>query len=361
YQAVRAGLDAGNLALSSEALSRLLADFPDSYNTEKAVLLTGQTVSRLGDPAAAREIFGEFVKKNPGATLKAEASLAVARTYESQGKWAEAGAQYDAWLKEFTNNPARARAEFQRAQAWLRSGQQTQGMSSLTNLLERFPTNEISPLARWWVADYYFGAGNLQAAEYNYQLLFQNPAWAKTQLGYQARMMAGRVSAARRVWKDSSQYFLDLYNDTNAPQDLRMQALFAYGDNLISRDSTNKLADYEEAIRVFGRVQEAGPTNRLGLLALGQKAVCLLQWVQSDSGTNALQAFRELATSPYADITARSIASVGMGVALERQTTGKTPAEQAALMQQALGHYLDVLYFEKNLKPGEQPDLFWVR
>jgi tetratricopeptide (TPR) repeat protein len=247
--------------------------------------------------------------------------------------------------------------EFHRGR--LCSGPVNKSSAVLAHDFGAFSHNNRS-LALWWVADYYVGSGDLKAAEINYQLIFENPSWARTQLGYQARMMAGRVAAARLVWKDAADYFLGLYNDTNAPPDMRMQALFAYGDYWISRDSTNKLADYEQAILAFTQVHEAGPTNRLGLLALGQKAICLLQWA-ADGGTNAAQAFRELAASPYADVVTRSIATIGLGLTLEKRVPGKAPAEQAALLQEALGHYLDVFYYEKSLKPGEKPDLFWVR
>ena len=62
-----------------------------------------------------------------------------------------------------------------------------------------------------------------------------------------------------------------------------------------------------------------------------------------------------------ANATVRGIARVGMGVVEEKLAEQKTGAEQAALLQSALNHYLDVLYFDKDLKEGEKPDPFWVK
>jgi tetratricopeptide (TPR) repeat protein len=363
YQIVRAGLAAGDLAATTEAMEKILALFPSGFHADRAVLLAGQEVSRRGNPAVARRVFTDFIQKHPNAPLLPKLKLAIARTYEQENKWEEAVKEYDGWVGSHTRDDALPQAEYLRARANSEAGRYTDALNCFTNFLARYPTNEFAPLAQWWVADYYFrlGGEHLKPAEINYQLLYQNTNWTRTELAYQARMMAGRVAAARFGWQDATNYFLTLYNETNCPADLRAQALFAYGDCLMSRDSPGgKMGDYEEAIRVFSRIQALNPTNRLGVLALGQKAACLLQWAQNDPATNAAGAFQEIINSPYADAAAQAIARVGLGLTLEKQADhAAAPDDKAALLKAALGQYLEVFY--KAAQEGDFPQMFWVR
>ena len=366
YQTVRAGLAGGDLAAATNALKKILAWYPDSFNAGRSVLLAGQEISRRGDHAEAREILSEYVRTAPEAPLRSEVELAIARSYEQEKLWTNVIAQYDGWLVNFTNNEARPRVEYYRAWANFQAGLETNAFMLYTNFIAEFPTNEFTPLAQWWVGDYEFRRGHFEAAENNYQLLFQNAPG--TTMAYEAQMMAGRSAVARQGWSDARDYFKTLARDTNCPPDLRAQALFAYGDALMSLgDSmeTNKLANYEDAISAFNGIVQLFPTNRLAVLALGEKANCLLQWGQyshdSDSITNALNAFQQVGDSPGADVAMRSMALVGEGTAFEMQAQQKTGPEQVSLLRLALDNYLDAFYYEKNLKAGERPDLFWVK
>ena len=141
--------------------------------------------------------------------------------------------------------------------------------------------------------------------------------------------------------------------------------MFAYGDTLMVKDSTNKVADYAEAIRVFTAICQLPATNRQIELAWGELANCYLQWAQSageyQSLTNAMNAFQKVIDSPSADATARSIATFGMGVVLEAQAEHKTsPDEQTALLKLALDNYLHVFNGGHLLK-DQKPDPFWTK
>jgi tetratricopeptide (TPR) repeat protein len=216
-------------------------------------------------------------------------------------------------------------------------------------------------LAQWWVADYYYGQDKPQEAESNYRLVFQN--WPASSLAYPARMMAGRVAGAvRQDWDQAAEYFLSLQNDTNCPVNLRAQALYAYGDTLLSRNNTNKGPDYVEAFKVFDLVCTTYPTNRLAALAWGQKAICMLQSARSsDDYLGVTKAFQEVINSPYADATARSIAEVGLGVIVEKIAASKPEPEKSKLLDEARGHYQRVFVYDGFLRPGEKPDPFWTR
>src|SRR5205814_3559851 len=122
YQAVQAALAAGDLAGATNALQKLLDWYPNGFHADRAVLLTGQEISRAGDPARARAIFSNFVGKAASSRLLPEIKLAIARTYEQENNWSDAVRDYELWLASFTNDLARPRAEFCRALAWSHAG-----------------------------------------------------------------------------------------------------------------------------------------------------------------------------------------------------------------------------------------------
>jgi TolA-binding protein len=361
YQVARAGLASSNWVAATNALAQMLACCSTGPFADKTVMIIGQELSRLGDAAGARGLFMNFATNVPSATLLPEIRLAVAGTYEQEQQWDQAILDYAQWLDAYTNHPACPRAEFSLAWAELQSGAETNALSRLTNFLARYPTNEFTPLAQWQLADYYFCRGNFVDAERNYQLLFLNTNLPPSELTYQARMMAGRAAVARQGWEDARAYFTNLWEQTYCPMDLRIQALFAYGDYWMSRDSTNKLADYGEAISVFSKIVESYPSNRLAVLALGEKANAVLQWAQfSQDYEPATNAFRQVLDFPGADVTARSIAKVGLALVIEKQAQSRAGADRDALLAAALNFYLDVLY-GKDLREGETQDVFWTR
>jgi TolA-binding protein len=361
YQVVRAGISSGDLNSASNAFSRLLVSYPSGFHADQAILLLGQNRNNTGNPASARKLFQDYLKTAPQSALRPEVELALARTYERELAWTNAVHEYDGWLAAYTNNPAQPRAEYCRAWALFQAGDETNAFINFTNFIARFPTNEFAAQAQWWVADHYADSGNNLEAERNYELLSHRPTASVEEQG-QAKMSAGRAAIKRQAWNDASDYFSKLASNTNCPEDLRAQALFAYGDVLMVRDGvTNKMDDFKEAMTVFTRIGELFPSNRLAVLALGEKAACLIQWAQltHDPGalTNALASFQTIVADTNCDVAARSAARVGRAVVLEKIAAGKAGIERTALLQDALNGCLDVLY-----GAGEgQSDPFWVK
>ncbi len=368
YQTVRAGLAGGNLAAATNSLQALRAWYPNSLNTERAVLLSGQEISRRGEPPRARALLLEFAQRTPEPSLRPELQLAIAGTYEQDNQWTNAIEQYDRWLAQFTNSSARPAAEYYRAQATYQAGRETNALMRFTNFVAQFPTNELAPEAQLWVADYYYRTGDHVAAEQNYKLLFQNTNWPPSKLTYEAQLMAGRAAVARQGWGDAKDYFTGLYNNANGPSlDLRLQALFEHGRALmrvVDPTDTNKLANCEEATRAFGRICDDYPTNRLAVPAWIEKANCYLQWglarQQYDSLTNAVNAYQRVIESLQADAAARSEAKVGQAVTLEKWAAQKSGAEQTELLKQALSNCLDVVY-GTILRDNERFDPVWTQ
>jgi TolA-binding protein len=365
YQTVRAGFAGDDLVAATNSLQKLRAWYPNSLNTGRAVLLSGEEISRRGEPALARAMYLEFGKSAPDTPLMPELQLAVAGTYERENQWANAIEQYKRCLAGFTNS----QAEYYLAEATTHlAGQETNALTLFTNFIAHFPTDELAPRAQMWVGDYYHRAGLLREAEWNYRLLILNTNWAPSALTYEAQLRAGRTAAERQEWGHAKDYFLGLYNNTNGPTiDLRVQAFFEYGQTLmlwVDPAETNKLANWEDATRVFGRICDEYPTNRLAIPAWGKKANCYLQWAlakqQYDFLTNAINADQHVIDSPQADVEARSEAKVGQAIVLDKWAEQKTGAERAALLQQALSNCLDVVY-GSVLREGESRDLNWTK
>jgi outer membrane protein assembly factor BamD (BamD/ComL family) len=284
--------------------------------------------------------------------------LAIARTHEQENQWTNALRQYDLWLTTYTNSDAKPQAEFYRAQATYQAGDKTNALARFANFVTQFPTNELTPLAQMWVGNYYFHTGMFLEAEKSYRWLLQTN-WPASALRYQAQMMAGRAAFGWQGWDNARVYFADLYNDTNCAVNLRIQALMALGGCYMSQDSTNKAADYQQAIEIFKRVCDKYPTNQLAALAWGERANALLQWAKSSQQyEDVTNAFQQVILATNADIAARSQAKVGLALVLEKQADQAAGTNRTALLNLALANCLGV-FVGTDLRDDEEPALFW--
>ena len=347
------------MAGANDALAQILKFYPASDLADNSLLLVGESQTDLNQPAAARALFQDFEKQSPDSELRPQVAIAIARTYEQEKNWPAAIGQYEGWLKLFPTNSLRPQVNYAQAWANFQAGNETNAFVLFTNFVAQFPTNdELAPLAQWWVADYFYGAGDFVDAEKNYQLFYQS--WPTNKLVYQARMMAGRAAVGRLGYSDAIGYFMGLVGDTNCPPDLNALARFACGGALMqmnSSDTNNPLANFQLATNVFAQIVQMYPTNELSALAWGEIGDCDLQLANYDSATNA---YAQAVHSPFAKIAVRSQAQIGWGIALEKEAALMTGNDQTHLLQLALNHYLDVLY-GKNLRDGETPDAFWTK
>jgi hypothetical protein len=232
-----------------------------------------------------------------------------------------------------------------------------------TNFVAHHFTNDLAPLAQWWVADHYFrqGGTNFVEAEKNYELIFQTPAWRDSELFYPARLMAARAASARLGFADAANYLTQLVADTNCPPALATQAMFAYGGVLMrmdSPDTNHPFANFALATNVFAGLSQENATNELGALAGSELGDCNFQLGAFDAATNAYQ---QVMDSPYAAVGLRSRAQVGLGRVLEKMAETAAPEDKPSLLNQALNHYLDV-FDGRNLRADErEKDPFWMK
>ena len=126
--------------------------------------------------------------------------------------------------------------------------------------------------------------------------------------------------------------------------DLRVQAAFAHGDALMEMDSpdtNNPLANFSVATptcspRLFNCIRPTKPPRARG----AKSASADLQLANYDAATNAYA--QVLNTNVQADVSLRSQAQIGIGIALEKKAALATGDAQIALLKLARENYLDV-------------------
>ncbi len=377
-QIVRAGVEAGDLANASTALNHLLRADPTGQLADRPTLLVGQALAQFGQPQAARTLYDEFLRRYTNSARLPEIRLALAETFELERGWDAAHRAYAAWLGAYSNNPAVstnmiAQATFDLARVAYRAQPDTNALALLTNFVRLYPYHTNAPLAQYLVGEYAFGQGDYAGAELHFldRSLIQNTNLLWGELTYRARLMAGRAAVARQSYRSARDHFDWLITNgplhvANSPIPIPIvaEAYLFRGDTFVlepTEAETNSLARFGEAINAFSKITERFPTNEFAPLAWGRIGECHFQLATLDPKRydSAANAFRRVLESP-ADASLRSQAEWKLGVVLEKQAQLKPPPERAALSEQALDHYLRVLY-AKNLRPDEQPDPYWLK
>ncbi len=355
YQTVRCAFEVTNIISASNAMQRILRSYPDGFAADRGLLLTGEGYARQSNPSQAREYFSEFEKRFPTNSLLPDVRLAIARTYEQEKKWLEAIASYETWTNDFPRNSKLSQAEFYRAWDYFMAGQETNALSSFTNFVIRFPMDRLAQQAQWWIGSYYFDNADYLNAELNFQRVV-NTNWPVSELNFTAQMMAGLAAAEQLHYADAIQYyFAPLATNTSCPADLSVQARFAWGDALMSRESTNKTGDLRQAIIVFVGVPE---TNAFGAKARGRVGDAYLQLGAHEpmlSSTNyglSSNAYWTVTGMTNASVATRNQATIGLGVVAEAVAQQNTGVQQTTLLNQALADYQEVLF-------DDQADPLW--
>ncbi|HZF01891.1 MAG TPA: tetratricopeptide repeat protein [Methylomirabilota bacterium] len=363
YQSLRASLELNDPTNASIALSKLLKHFYSSELMPNAELLYAEGLGDFGKPAAARETFQNFEQQWPNSNLKPQVEFAVAHTYELEKNWPAAITNYEHWLAEFPTNELLPRASYALAWANFQAGNETNAVALFANFVAQFPTNELAPQAQWWLGDYFYGQKNFTGAETNYERVYQD--WPASDLAHPARLMAGRAAAGRSGYHDAIKYFQDAISDTNCPADVAVQAQFAWGNALMSYESSitnNPLANFQFATNVFVLIVQKYPTNDFGALALCYIGDCAVQLANYDAATNTYA--QVFSTNSMAGISLRCRAQIGFGMTLEKKAElVVTGDDKNALLHLALDNYFDAFEtgYGKNLRDDETAREFWVK
>ncbi len=372
YQITRASIELTNLDQAERAADRILRDYPDSFYGDRSLLTVGQARNRRGLPREARALFENFARSFTNSALLPEVELAIARTYVQEADWPKATAQYDRWLAAHVKHVMHPQAEFDRAWVNYQAGAETNALAQFNEFLDRYPTNSLAPMAEDWVANYYFNQERYVEAETHYQKLFQSKNGPREDLVYPAYLMAARSAFARASARDAEGYLTNFLSGvgTNAPADLRAEALFALGDIRATGRMDPPIKPEEQiaaAIEVFKFIPS---TNRLAPMAWGRIAGCYVLLAALDAKVPGKSAKEDLgyaadyferAMKPPADLTTRSLAEIGLAGVLEKQAEATLPpVEKARLQDDALDHYLHVFY-EDKVPAGEHADPFALK
>jgi TolA-binding protein len=363
YQTVRASLNVNDLDSATNALQKILDWYPDGFAGDRCLLYVGQGFAQGGDTARARRLFSDVQVRRPATSLVPQARLAVARTYEREGNWDAAITNYDEWILTYTNHTELPRAKFSRAWDYYMAGQETNALTQFTDFVAHYHDHELAPRAQYWIGDYYLRNDNHLEAQKNYQLV-RNTNLPPTRLTYQAQIMAGRACERSGGYDQAIQfYFQDLFNNTNCPPDLRAQALFDWGDALVTRGSTNKPADFPSAIAVFRLI----PTNSdLFVPAKGRIGECYFNLGGPTNLQSAANEFQQILGMTNASLNARYQAKIELGMIAEALATlegGDADAtlRSQELRSQALRYYLEVLFDESNPGEDRQSEIFSIQ
>lgn len=363
YQMLRASIELGDLATAESAFRQLVEWFPESYYSDRSMLLLGQALNRVHQPARAREVFAQLIERFPNSALALEARLAMARTFAQESRWEEALEQYNTWAVDEAARRRLPEAEFDRAWVHYRAGRETNALELFTRFTLDFTNHPLAPRALYWMANYYFRHNDLTNAETHYQRLFTETNWPRSELAYQAQLMAGRTALARQSVRDATNYFLGLINDTNTPTPLLLSAYFAYGDTMVDLpvfEATNVFERFTIAIAILSKIPQTDPASPLVPAAWGRIGDCCLQLAVQDPKyyDNAAEYYLRAMTNT-APVSVRSQAEVGLGLVREKQAALQ-PAQREALLAEAFEHYRNVLY-GRNLAEDEAADPFWLR
>lgn len=369
YQGALAALESGQQHVATELADQAILEFPNGEFRDDTRVLYGQTLARLEPPSRAREVLRQLATRPGISRALPEIQLAAARSHLRERNWSNALHQLDDWTRSYPTHAGIARAQFERAWAAFKNGDESRAYVLYTNFLARFPDDPNAPQAQIWVGDHFLRSGDFVAAESNYQLVFQRTNWPASRLTQEARLMAGRAAFLRQGYTDAKAYFRWIIENgppavTNSyvTPGLVAQALFALGDCfIVEPESDDRLSD---AMTAFAKLIERLPESREALLAHGRLADCHLQRAALDppqaaaAYTNAAQLYLHVLQAPQAPIATRSEAELALGVVREKQAAAAGPLQQD-LLKEALGHYLHVFH-GRNLRPGEEASPFWV-
>lgn len=363
WQAVVAGVQAGDPSASDRAMRRLLETNPRGEPAARSALLVGQSLAKNGDVEAARDLLSGYLARFPDSPLRADCELSLAAIELRAQRWDGAILKLDAWLTANTNHPARPRAEFDRAWASAKAGLATNAVEEFAALAARFPGHPLAETAQLWLAGHFFSIRDYARAEQACLPIATNAAWRGDPAWLQARLLAAEAARRRESWSSAREQLLELLND-KAAQDAWPTAYFSLGELLLERPpetGASPLARYKDALEAFSAA--ANFTNApVRPAALGKMGDCEFQLSAGDPARlpQALGWYQKALDSPQADTATRCQAAAGRGYVFAKMADAASGAAAAALRNHALDAWMDILD-GKVLRPGQRADPFWMK
>jgi len=101
---------------AAETFATLIQKFPKNKEVAQATFYRGEALYAQGKKIEAARLYSDVVEKHKSGPLMPEALYALGVTQEELGQPAAAGASYDAYLKQFANQPHAAEVTLRRAE-----------------------------------------------------------------------------------------------------------------------------------------------------------------------------------------------------------------------------------------------------
>lgn len=375
YQTVRAATKDGNPDAAADAVSDLIALFPENLLANKGIFLFGQHMLQIPKSAEARKIFRQVMERFPNFPLKAEVELAIAYSHELDGNWKSATDAYQNWTTTHPNHKKQAPAAY--AEAWCLSqqGREDKAATLFQTFLEKHgkdkaaDNQKLANQARLWLGNHHFNHRDFAAAERLYAEIYNHENQSTDVVSLRARLMAGRASFRQNQFEQTIRQLKTLRNllqETKPTDDnfktLQAEVLLNLGDAYFEHgkrlpEPAERKNQIEQARTQYLQIETLQPNSRLWAVAQGR---CGDASRFLSDYERAKKFYQEIIDSPsqQADVALRSQAEVALGTIFEQEAErAKTKAEQTALQKKALDHYRNVI-FGGNLKT-ENFDAFW--
>jgi TolA-binding protein len=170
------------------------------WNQEQTVVKASEALSAV----EAQGAFGGPRDKSPEAYLKVAAEhsgtaagsralLQAAVTSFTQGKYAEAQAQFDKLNREYTENPFRAQAMLGAAASLDAQAKPDDAARVYKEVVDRYPNDTVVPQAKFGLARIYESQGKLQQAQAFYEELARGDV--NSSIGNEAGLKADELRA----------------------------------------------------------------------------------------------------------------------------------------------------------------------
>jgi len=371
YQMLRSAIAAGDLDSASIAVQKILIQYPHGPLAQRSRLLLGQMLVHVERISDAREVFSQMLEQFDDFPLRPEVALALAHTYEQEGEWQMALKAYESWIETYKDHADRVKAEYARAWVNDRLGNEVQALAQFQQFVRQYTEHTLTPLAQTWIGDYFFNRREFENAEAQYRVVATELQQVSQQQSAQARLMMAKCRFLLSDY-DGAIGVMDAWNpftkketDTTALEalgkDFAGEALLCLGDAYFERairSNPPNQDDIDKARGCYLNVPGVFMPNQWEARAWGRSGDLL--YFLGEDYKEAYGDYEQASKYEKLSISMRSELDVSMGRVKERMSEAASGADQHRLLDEALEHYLNVVYM-KNLPRGVTPDAFWIR
>ncbi len=285
-----AGLSVYRAGDYRQAIDRFQECLKADPHDAEAQLWLGRAYMKDNQAAAAAKCFEEVVRIDPDSSLGGDALLGLGDAQAALGKWDEAAAAYEAFVKQFPDHPNRRAGLWAAAAALHRAGRYEESDACAKLFLQKGLDDDLAPQVLFISGENRFRLKDYAAAADRYRVLAETRADAP-------EAPAARV---RLAWAeffqndfDAALLALDRLDPRRADKAVQAEAEYLRGNCLLEKK------DNERAAEAFGRYAAAPAGGRYRDDALLRQAVALARAGKAADAAGRFEAFlRQAPASP---------------------------------------------------------------